>query len=187
MNCFEADDFKDILNKDSRHSAVAVGEGSMRQMQQGQFIQIERKGFYFVDKLELGGNKITLNYTPDGKAKNDTSKAAKGGAPVNKAAANKAAAAAADGGEPKELSKKELNKLAKKEKKSNLKAGGDGGKPAGKGAEPKLGALPPVGNGGEIVKVVEAPKGATAVFDKIEAALKKAQFLGGLNLTAKDR
>jgi hypothetical protein len=50
-----------------------------------------------------------LNYTPDGKAKNDTSKAGKGAAPVNKAAANKAAAAAAtaDGGEPIKLSKKE--------------------------------------------------------------------------------
>lgn len=91
------DNFKVILNKESKRTSVGIAEGSLRQIQKGSFIQIERKGFYYVDKLELGDHKITLNYTPDGKAKNDSTKKDAKGAPPNKAA-NKAAAAAAAGG-----------------------------------------------------------------------------------------
>lgn len=97
----------------------------MRQLQQGEFIQLERKGYYYVDKLELGGHKITLNFTPDGKAKTDATKV-NTAAPSNKAEAKKAAAAA-EGGETKELSKKELNKLKKKENKANAKDAVKGG------------------------------------------------------------
>lgn len=192
-DCFDKDDFHDILNHDSYKSTVGIGEGSMRLMQKGQFIQIERKGFYFCDKLEVGGNRITLNYTPDGKAKNEPKVG--GGDPnkaVNKAEEKKKAAGGAD----VPLSKKEQDKLDKKNKKAAMKAGGapaegsakptggpktaGGGKPASapaaQAAQPqaKLEPIDPSSGGVVVSGDATAPKEALAVFDPIEKVLVKA-------------
>lgn len=104
-NCFDTDDFHDILNHESLSSQIGIAEGPMRLLQKGDFIQLQRKGFYYVDKLEVGGDKITLNYTPDGKAKNEPK--VKGPAPPAKVKEEAKPVG--------ELSKKELNKLKKKE------------------------------------------------------------------------
>jgi len=106
----------------------------MKGLKQGQIIQLERRGFFFVDKLPEGDTKMTLNYIPDGKSSNmskiksklDQKEVAGGktntGVEDVKSKKKAAAAAAQEGadGEVK-LSKKELNKLKKKENKANAK------------------------------------------------------------------
>lgn len=62
-------ELKDIVNENSRISYEGIAEGNLRNVQQGDVIQIERRGYYFVDKIELGANKMCLNFIPDGKQK----------------------------------------------------------------------------------------------------------------------
>jgi hypothetical protein len=40
----------------------------MKKLKQGDMLQLERRGFFFVDKAE--NNTLILNYIPDGKTKN---------------------------------------------------------------------------------------------------------------------
>jgi glutamyl-tRNA synthetase len=47
---------KDIVNHNSRIAYTAIAEGAMRQLQQGSIIQLERRGYFFVDKIALGNN-----------------------------------------------------------------------------------------------------------------------------------
>jgi glutamyl-tRNA synthetase len=61
---------KDIVNHNSRIAYTAVAEGAMRNIQHGSIIQLERRGYFFVDKLALGNQQLTLNYIPDGKSSN---------------------------------------------------------------------------------------------------------------------
>lgn len=63
----ENDDVKEIVNKNSRIEYTAIAEGQMRHLQHGDIIQLERRGFFFVDHIALGDKKLTLNYIPDGK------------------------------------------------------------------------------------------------------------------------
>jgi glutamyl-tRNA synthetase len=144
----ENDKIPDITNHNSKLKTVAWGEGSMRNLKVGQFIQIERRGFFYVDKIACGSQRLTLNFVPDGKSKAmstishklDAKEAAKGkgeqAAAANKADAKKAKQAqegdapAADG-EEKKLSKKELNKLKKKAEKAEKNKGKkEGAEPA---------------------------------------------------------
>lgn len=60
----------DIVNRDSYIAYTAIAEGAMRSVKRGDIIQFERRGYFFVDKLELGNDKMTLNFIPDGKSKN---------------------------------------------------------------------------------------------------------------------
>lgn len=131
----DGDKINDITNWNSRLATAAVGEGTMRNLKVGDIIQIERRGFFFVDKASTGAQKLTLNFIPDGKTKSmstishkiDAKEATKGkgegAAAANKADAKKKqqAEAAAEGGEEKKLSKKELNKLKRKEAKAKGK------------------------------------------------------------------
>lgn len=41
----------------------------MRNLKVGEIIQIERRGFFYVDKASLGLQRLTLNFIPDGKSK----------------------------------------------------------------------------------------------------------------------
>jgi glutamyl-tRNA synthetase len=63
----ETDDVKQLVNLNSRVQYTALAEGSMRHLQHGQIIQLERRGFFFVDQISHGDKKLVLNYIPDGK------------------------------------------------------------------------------------------------------------------------
>lgn len=47
---------QDIVNKNSYISYTAIADGNMRSLKKGDSIQLERRGFFFVDKIEIGGN-----------------------------------------------------------------------------------------------------------------------------------
>lgn len=127
---------KDIVNYNSRIAYTAIGEHALSNVKQGDYIQLERRGYFFVDKLAEGDNLLTLNFIPDGKSSNMSKikskldqKEVAGGKVTDKQkeqAAEKAKAAAATATGPDgevKLSKKELNKLKKKEGKQNAKTG----------------------------------------------------------------
>ena len=60
------DDFKDVLNKDTMKVTLAHGDQNMRQLQKGEHLQIERKGYYMVDKACMPGHPLRLLSVPDG-------------------------------------------------------------------------------------------------------------------------
>jgi len=158
---------KQLVNHNSRIEYTAIAEGSLRTIQRGASIQLERRGYFFVDQAATGQdnkNTIKLNFIPDGKSKNmsaishklDAKEIAGGKGKAdgeNRAEAKKLAggepAAEVNGGaeEVKELSKNELKKMQKKaEKKANKAAGGneegaEGKKVAAKGGVPKASVL----------------------------------------------
>jgi glutamyl-tRNA synthetase len=41
----------------------------MRTLQKGSFLQLERRGYFFVDSVAFGDKKMVLNFVPDGKTK----------------------------------------------------------------------------------------------------------------------
>jgi len=61
---------KDIVNMNSRISYTAIAEGNLKQAKRGSIIQLERRGYFFVDKIAEGANLMTLNFIPDGKTTN---------------------------------------------------------------------------------------------------------------------
>lgn len=63
----EDDDVTKIANTNSRIEYTAIAEGCLRHLQHGDIIQLERRGFFFVDQIAFGDKKLTLNYIPDGK------------------------------------------------------------------------------------------------------------------------
>ena len=42
----EGDNFEDFVNNDSQHDESAVGDANLRNLKQGEVIQLERKGYY---------------------------------------------------------------------------------------------------------------------------------------------
>ena len=65
----EDESVKDIVNVKSKIAYTAIAEGCLRSVQQGTMLQLERRGYFYVDKLELANHKMTLNFIPDGKQK----------------------------------------------------------------------------------------------------------------------
>lgn len=63
----EKDEIKDWANPNSKIEYSAIGEGCMRNLQKGDIIQLERRGYFYVDTIALGEKKIRLNFIPDGK------------------------------------------------------------------------------------------------------------------------
>ena len=63
-------DFENIVNVNSKFSALYYVDNHIRTLNAGQFLQFERKGYYKIDSVVQAGNdlKYTLIYTPDGKA-----------------------------------------------------------------------------------------------------------------------
>lgn len=61
---------QDCVNRNSYISYTAIAEGPMQVLKKGQMIQLERRGYFMVDKVEASGNKMTLHFIPDGKSKN---------------------------------------------------------------------------------------------------------------------
>lgn len=142
----ENDDVKQLVNTQSRIEYTAIAEGSLRTIQRGASIQLERRGYFYVDQANLGDSKpLRLNFIPDGKTKSmsvithklDQKEVAGGKGKAdgaNRAEAKKlaaeggagaqAAAATGEDGQPAQKSKKELKKEAKKAEKKEKKAGG---------------------------------------------------------------
>lgn len=132
----EDDDVSLFVNHNSKIKSEGWAEKDMANVKTGEFIQIERRGYFYVDKDLQTDGEIVLNFIPDGKTKNMSNIASKiasntmsKGAGEEGKAANRAEEAKLQGekeGDQK-LSKKQLKKLAnkqkKKEKKQALKEG----------------------------------------------------------------
>ena len=66
----ENEEIKDLVNPNSKVVYYLIGEGCMRNLQKGSIIQLERRGYFFVDEIAFGEKELTLNFIPDGKTKN---------------------------------------------------------------------------------------------------------------------
>lgn len=139
----ENDDVKQLVNHNSRIEYTAIAEGSLRTIQRGASIQLERRGYFFIDQAAtLGDKKLRLHFIPDGKSKSMSvishkldAKEIAGGkgkaeganrAEAKKAAGGEDAANTGENGEAAPLSKKQAKKDAKKAEKKAAKAGGAG-------------------------------------------------------------
>lgn len=61
---------QDVVNPESRFETIALAEKAIESVKKGDFIQLERVGYYYVDKDLNGDNSmIELVYIPDGKTK----------------------------------------------------------------------------------------------------------------------
>jgi len=64
----ESDEFKDIVNKTTEVITLAHGDGNLRAYNKGTIVQIERKGFFIVDRVYVNPeNPMILLNIPDGK------------------------------------------------------------------------------------------------------------------------
>ena len=59
---------EDVVNKNSRYETVALAEYEIINLKKGEFVQLERRGYYYVDK-DSSEDIITLHFIPDGKSK----------------------------------------------------------------------------------------------------------------------
>ena len=60
---------EDVVNNNSRFETYALAEIEIKNIKKGEIIQLERRGFYIVDKLPTENNLMTLHFIPDGKTK----------------------------------------------------------------------------------------------------------------------
>ena len=66
----EEDNFVDFINPDTMATTEAVGDAGLKNLQEHEFIQLERRGFYRVDRPFVSSEKpLVLYMIPDGKAK----------------------------------------------------------------------------------------------------------------------
>lgn len=64
----DGDSLESAANKDSRHEVAAVGDANMRNLRHGEIIQLERKGYFRVDRhLIRDSQPLLLINIPDGK------------------------------------------------------------------------------------------------------------------------
>jgi len=64
----EDDAIEDIANRDSVKVTAMLGDPNMRNLNRGDTLQLERKGFYIVDQaMAAPGQKLVLFHIPDGK------------------------------------------------------------------------------------------------------------------------
>ena len=62
--------FEDYLSKNTHAITVAIGEPSIRLAQENEILQIERVGFFRVDRVHISNSKkLQLFMVPDGKQK----------------------------------------------------------------------------------------------------------------------
>ncbi|CAM9258053.1 unnamed protein product [Choristocarpus tenellus] len=66
----DGENFKDFLTKKTRAETDALGDPGLRNLKEGDVIQLERRGFFRVDKPYRGSSKpLVLFMIPDGKTK----------------------------------------------------------------------------------------------------------------------
>lgn len=66
------DDFASLVNSDTRRDVDALGDGNMAALRKGDIVQLERKGFYIVDRAweaEKAAEAAVLLAIPDGRAR----------------------------------------------------------------------------------------------------------------------
>ncbi|CAI2384699.1 unnamed protein product [Moneuplotes crassus] len=127
-NLKEEDNVEDFVNENSKIKSTGYAEKDIANAKEGDLIQIERRGYFYVDKDLESHKEIVLHFIPDGKTKNmsaisskiDNKVLTKGEGDIAKGAnrAEEAKLKEGDDGEPKKLTKK----LAKKQKKAEHKA-----------------------------------------------------------------
>uniref|UniRef100_A0A7S4J4K3 glutamate--tRNA ligase n=1 Tax=Odontella aurita TaxID=265563 RepID=A0A7S4J4K3_9STRA len=66
----EEDNFYDYVNPRTKAESTAIGDAMLRTLKEGDVIQLERRGYYRVDRPYVGPDKpLVLLMIPDGKAK----------------------------------------------------------------------------------------------------------------------
>ena len=66
----EDDNFADYVNPVTIATTRVIGDAGLKTLQQDEIIQLERRGYYRVDRPYLGGDKpLVLYMIPDGKSK----------------------------------------------------------------------------------------------------------------------
>ncbi|KAF9300120.1 hypothetical protein BGZ74_008278 [Mortierella antarctica] len=72
----EDDDLKDLLTPVTEFKTEGVADGNVAELNKGDIIQLERKGYYVVDAVAAGDKPTRLILIPDGKVASMASKAA---------------------------------------------------------------------------------------------------------------
>ena len=67
----EGEDYKDFINENNKAVSEAIGDSGLKRLKENDVIQLERRGFFRVDKAWAAGkgNEIELITIPDGKSK----------------------------------------------------------------------------------------------------------------------
>lgn len=74
----EEDNFEDFINPDTLASTEVVGDGGLKFLQEHDIIQLERRGYYRVDRPYISDSKPLILYMiPDGKSKSMSGQAGK--------------------------------------------------------------------------------------------------------------
>jgi glutamyl-tRNA synthetase len=61
---------EDVVNKESKFETKVLAEVCLAEMKKGDIIQLERRGYFYVDKVADEHSEINLHFIPDGKSKN---------------------------------------------------------------------------------------------------------------------
>lgn len=68
MQLEEGEDFLDVVNPCTRRETAALGDSNMRNLQRGEILQLERKGYFRCDVPFIRPSKpIVLFAIPDGR------------------------------------------------------------------------------------------------------------------------
>lgn len=74
----EDDNFEDFINPDTLAATEVVGDGGLKALQEHEIIQLERRGYYRVDRPYISDAKHLILYMiPDGKSKSMSGQAGK--------------------------------------------------------------------------------------------------------------
>ena len=117
----ETDAVENLVNKNSKLEKTLICEALVRNLPKGTNFQFERMGFMFVDQIELVNQPCIVHFVPDGKEKKISGE--KDMVQKKDKVEKKEIVPA---GEDGKLSKKQLAKLAKQDKKANAKAAAKG-------------------------------------------------------------
>lgn len=60
---------EDIVNENSRFETPVIVEKCILDSNEKEGVQLERRGYYYIDHLDKENKKVVLHYIPDGKSK----------------------------------------------------------------------------------------------------------------------
>ena len=115
-------DFEKSVNKNSKFETAYYGESFLQTLQEGCYVQFERRCYAILDRKEVvDGDKLLMHFIliPDGKTKSMGFDQQVDAKEISKGVEDKGEKK--DEGEEKELSKGQLKKLAKKKEKAEKK------------------------------------------------------------------
>lgn len=64
----DTDKIEDLVNLNSKIETILLVEKAVEQIKQGESIQLERRGYFYVDSISDGNNLTTINFIPDGRS-----------------------------------------------------------------------------------------------------------------------